>query len=149
MLRAAGGPPVDYRLADRTVTIYHLLGQGSGFACTRTVFRGAFLEWKTARDLQKTGSRGERSFLLVLPSGRGARPVWADPAAYAAMAEEERARYFTLAPGDKVLAGEGAEISDRESWAALLPTDGRELAVVQSVEPKHWSRAVCHVEAGG
>lgn len=69
MLRMRRGPPVDYRLCNQTVTIYHQISAGKEFRCTRTVFHGAFLDFKKVTAVEKTGSRETNSFLLVLPSG--------------------------------------------------------------------------------
>lgn len=149
MLRAFAGPPVDYRLCDQTVTVYHLLGTGSAFACTRTVFRGAFLDWKKVQAVNKTGSRDTHEVLLVLPSGWDGRPVWADPDEYAALSAQMRTGRFTLAPQDKVLWGEGPEISTREQWSALVPGRRSGLVVLQQVDPKLWRGTVTHVEGGG
>ncbi len=147
MLRMRRGPPVDYRLCNQTVTIYHQMGAGAAFACTRIVFHGAFLDFRKVTATDKTGSRETNSFLLVLPSGWGGRPVWKAPQEYDASVAQENT--FTLAPKDKVLLGEGPEITTREQWAALLPAQTTGLVVVRDVDPKYWKTAVCHVEAAG
>ena len=149
MLRVKPGPPVDYRLCDQTVTIYHQTGAGSAFGCTRAVFNGAFLDFKKTQTVDKTGSREANSFLLVLPSGWAGRPVWAPPEEYNAMAAEKRAGRFTLAPGDKVILGEGPELTDRAAWAAFVPARHTGLVVLKDVDPKYWRGAVTHVEGGG
>ncbi len=147
MLRMRRGPPVDYRLCNQTVTIYHQISAGKEFRCTRTVFHGAFLDFKKVTAVEKTGSRETNSFLLVLPSGWSGRPVWMPPQQYDAAAKQDGE--FTLAPKDKVMLGEGPEITTREQWAALLPAQTTGLVVVRDVDPKYWQTAVCHVEAAG
>ncbi len=149
MLRMRRGPPVDYRLCNQTVTIYHQTGAGAAFGCTRTVFCGAFLDFKKVTATDKTGTRETSSFLLVLPSGWGGRPVWIAPRDYDSRPAQNHAGCFTLAPKDKVLLGEGPEITTREQWAALLPAQTPGLVVVRDVDPKYWQAAVCHVEAAG
>ena len=52
-----------------------------------------------------------------------------------------------LQPGDRVVAGEGPEITTREEWAALLPSD-YDVTTVTWVEQKYWHGQPCHVEAG-
>lgn len=149
MLRMRRGPPVDYRLCNQTVTIYHQVSAGKAFCCTRTVFQGAFLDFKKVTSVEKTGSRETNSFLLVLPSGWGGRLAWIAPQDYDQQPDQRRAGCFTLAPKDKVLLGEGPEITTREQWAALLPAQTSGLVVVRDVDPKYWQTAVCHVEAAG
>ncbi len=147
MLRMRRGPPVDYRLCNQTVTLYHQTGTGAAFGCTRTVFHGAFLDFKKVTAVEKTGSRETNSFLLVLPSGWDGRPVWMSAQQYDAAVTHENT--FTLAPKDKVLLGEGPEITTREQWAVLLPAQTTGLVVVRDVDAKYWQAAVCHVEAAG
>lgn len=144
MLRVRKNPGLDYRLCDQTVTIYHQMGAGENFSCTRTVFQGAFLDFRKNQTVDKTGSRETNAFLLVLPSGIGGRPVWAAPDAYLGAPET-----FTLSPKDKILLGEGPEIATREAWAAFLPAVVSGLVVVKDVDPKYFRGAVAHVEAGG
>ncbi len=147
MMRVRSGPPVNYSLCDQVVTIYHQTGAGAAFRCTRTVFRGAFLDWKKVQTVDKTGSREGNGFLLILPSGWAGRPVWMPPQEYDAAPDHNGK--FTIAPKDKVLWGEGPEITTREQWAAFLPAQTYGLVVIQDVDPKYWQNSVCHVEAGG
>ena len=148
MLRLAPGPPVDYGLCGQVVTLYHPLGRGAGFACARTVFRGAFLEWRLSETQDRVGGWQAESFLLVLPNGWNGRPVWAPPREYEALEAPARAGRFTLAPGDKLLEGEGPAIESREAWAALTPAARPGLLVVKEVEPKTFGGGVCHIEGG-
>ncbi len=147
MLRVRRGPPVDYSLCDQTVTIYHQIGAGAAFCCTRTVFCGAFFDWKKVQTVDKTGSREASSFLLVLPSGWDGRPWWMPPQEYDAA--QSRSGCFTIAAKDKVVLGVGPEIKTREEWAALLPAKVSGLVIVQDVDPKYWQQRVTHVEVGG
>ena len=54
---------------------------------------------------------------------------------------------MALQPGDRVVAGIGPEISDREAWARLLPSS-YDVTTVSWVEQKYWHGQPCHVEAG-
>lgn len=123
MLSLRRRSPLDYRLCRQTVTIYRQEAPGQ---YSRRVFQGAFLEQRRQVETSKTGSTGESSFLLVLP-GDGA-PV---------------------RPGDKVLPGEGPEVTTREEWAALIPAKVPGLVVVGRVEPRYWQGKLCHTEAEG
>lgn len=115
--------PVDYRLCNQTVTIYHWDG---GTTYTRKVIENAFLDFKKTQNVDKTGSSEANSFLLVVPGE--AVPV---------------------AVGDKVMLGKGPEISTREAWAAFIPSKVSGLVVVKYVDPKYWRGCVVHTEAGG
>lgn len=116
--------PVDYRLCNQTITIYHWDG---GTEYTRKVIHeGAFLDFKKIENIDKTGSKEVNSFLLVIPGA--AVPV---------------------AVGDKVMHGEGPEISTREAWSGFVPAKVPGLVVVKYVDPKYWHGAVAHTEAGG
>ena len=76
--------------------------------------------------MDKTGSRDSNSFLLVIPGNTQAVFV-----------------------GDKVLMGEGPEVSTREQWAAFIPANVPGLCVVKYADPKYWGTQFVHVEAGG
>ena len=115
--------PVDYRLCNQTVTIYHWDGKET---YTRTVVRDAFLDFKKTQNVDKTGSKEANAFLLVVP----------DPV-------------VKVAVGDKVLLGEGPEVATREAWAALIPSKVEGLVVVKYVDPKYWRGCIVHTEAGG
>lgn len=115
--------PVDYSKCDQTVTVYHWDGKET---YTRTVLRRAFLDFRKTLNTDKTGSREANSFLLVIPC-------------------EEQGVFV----GDKVLLGEGPEVSTREAWAALVPSKVPGLVVVKYVDPKYWGGKLVHVEAGG
>ena len=115
--------PVDYRLCNQTVTVYHWDG---GTEYTRKVFDNAFLDFKKTQNVDKTGSSEANSFLLVIPGSS-----------------------VPVAVGDKVLLGEGPEIATREAWAAFIPVKVPGLVVVKYVDPKYWNGSIVHTEAGG
>lgn len=123
MLSVRTRPPVDYSKCDQTVTVYHWDGKDT---YTRTVYNRAFLDHKKTQTTEKTGSKEANSFLLVIPCSSQAVFV-----------------------GDKVLLGEGPEVSTREAWAALIPSKVPGLVVVKYVDPKYWKGRMVHVEAGG
>ena len=114
--------PVDYRLCNQAVTVYHK----DGSAIARTVHKRAFLDFRKNQTVDKTGSREANAFLLVIPCD-----------------------HQTVFVGDKVMLGEGPEVTTREAWAALIPTTTPNLVVVKYVDPKYWNGQMVHVEAGG
>ena len=123
MLSIRRGCPVDYRLCNQTVTVYHWDGRQT---YTRTVYDRAFLDFKKTQNVDKTGSHEVNSFLLVIPCD-----------------------HQTVYPKDKVLLGEGPDVTDREGWAALIPAKVPGLAVVEYVDCKDWRGQMVHLEAGG
>lgn len=114
--------PVDYRLCDMKVTVYHKDGE----TITRTVFDRAFLDFKKTESVEKTGSRESSSFLLVIPGSVQA-----------------------VFPEDKVIMGEGPEVATREEWAKFIPVNVPGLVVVKTADPKYWKGELVHTEAGG
>ena len=114
--------PVDYRMCNQTVTVYHK----DGDAYTRTVYERAFLDFKKTQTVDKTGSKEANSFLLVIPGDTQAVFV-----------------------GDKVYDGIGPEIADREAWAAFIPVKVPGLVVVSYADAKKWNGKIVHTEAGG
>ena len=122
MLRVKSGCPVDYRLCDQTVTVYHKAGE----TYSKAVHRRAFLDFKKTQTVDRVGTHEASSFLLVIPG-----PAQA------------------VFPGDKVLLGEGPDVTDREAWAALIPAKVPGLCVVQYVDCKYWAGQMVHTEAGG
>ena len=123
MLSVRNRSPVSYEKCDQTVTVYH---REEDKTVSRAVFPRAFLDFKKTRNVDKTGSHEVNSFLLVIPC--------------------ETCPVFV---GDKVLLGEGPEVTTREDWAALIPARVPGLVVVKYVDPKYWKGKMCHVEAGG
>lgn len=122
MLFRKPGCPVDYRLCDQTVTVYHKEGE----TYTQTVYTNAFLEERKNLTVDKTGSTEANSFLLVVPGAVQAVFV-----------------------GDKVLRGQGKKIANREDWAAFIPSKVPGLVVVSYVDCKYWNGQMVHTEAGG
>ena len=122
MMSVRRGNPVDYRLCNQAVTVYHKDGE----SFRRVVYDRAFLDFKKTENVDKTGSREAGSFLLVIPC-----------------------ETQTVFPGDKVFLGKGPEISTREEWSAFIPSKVPGLVVVSYVDLKYWQGKICHEEAGG
>ncbi len=116
--------PLDYRLCDQTVTLYHWDGREA--ASRQVIEKGAFLDFKKVQDVSKTGSGEVNGFLLVIPCGES--PV---------------------AVGDKVLLGAGPEIGPAAEWRRFIPSKVSGLVVVKYIDPKYWKGRMVHVEAGG
>ena len=115
--------PINYdQLCRQTVTVYHREGD----EYTRKVYTKAFLDFKKTQSVDKTGNKEANSFLLVIPGSSQAVFV-----------------------GDKVLLGEGPEITTREEWASFIPSKVNGLVVVSYVDPKYWGDNLVHTEAGG
>jgi hypothetical protein len=117
--------PLSYAMCKQTVTVYRA-NFDSEFSCTKTVYdKKAFLDFKKVVSVNKTGSKEENSFLLVIKGN-------AD-----------------LKPKDKVLLGVGADITTREEWAKFIPSTQANLVVIDSVDPKYYNGKIVHVEAVG
>lgn len=117
--------PLNYSLCNQTVTVYRA-DNVDGFKCTKKVYeKKAFLDFKKVVSVNKTGSKEENSFLLVIKGN-------AD-----------------LKPKDKVLLGVGADITTREEWAKFIPSTQANLVVIEAVDPKYYNNEICHVEAVG
>jgi hypothetical protein len=114
--------PVDYRMCNQTVTVYHQ----DGDKYIRTVHDRAFLDFRKTVTVDKTGSKDANPFLLVIPGET--QSVFAE---------------------DKVLLGVGPEIAGREAWAAFKPSAVNGLVVVKYVDTKYWNGKMIHTEAGG
>ena len=114
--------PVDYRLCNQTVTVYHK----DGDTYARTVYERSFLDFKKTQTVDKTGSKEANSFLLVIPGDTQAVFV-----------------------GDKVMMGAGPEIRTRDEWASFIPSKVPGLVVVSYADPKYWNGQIIHTEAGG
>lgn len=123
MLSVRKRSPLDYSKCCQTVTLYRQEAPGQ---YSRRVLPRVFFEPRRQAEAGKTGTRGESSFLLVIPG-------------------EE----IPVLPGDKVLPGEGPELSTREEWAAFIPARVPGLVIVEYVEPRYWQGKLCHTEAGG
>lgn len=116
--------PVDYRLCNQTVTLYHWDGRDS--VIRKVIEKGAFLDFKNVQGVSKTGSKEVNSFLLVIPCAE-----------------------IPIAVGDKVFHGEGPEIATVAEWRKFIPSTVTGLCVVEWVDPKYWRDRLVHVEAGG
>ena len=118
-----------YPLCTQTVTLYHPDEEAG--TVTRTVVEGAFLDRRVRMTHTETGRQQAQAFVLVIPAAAGVP-----------------GQDYTLEPGDRVLAGEGPEIS-RESWPQFVPALHPGLCCVQYVDPKAVRGRFCHLEAGG
>ena len=110
MLTLRKGIPLDYSMCCMTVTMYHREG------LTRQVLRNAHLEYTRAHETAGGITTGKPAFLLVVPGE------------------------LDIAPGDKVVAGEGPDISQWHSLEGL---------VVKSVKPRFFQGRLCHTEVRG
>lgn len=115
--------PVSYDKCNQTVTVYHKDKDGT---ISRTVIPKAFLDWHKTQSIDKTGSRETNGFLLVIPCDDS--PVMV---------------------GDKIILGEGPQITTREEWAGFIPAKYPGLVVAATVDPKYWRGKMVHVEVGG
>lgn len=137
MRRVKSGSLLDYSFCRQTVTLYHPTFAPE-FKCRRTVFKGAYLDLREMGDTASLGESRERRCFLLLPSG-GTRPVWS-------MQPQEQNSFF-IEPGDRVMVGEGPEITSREEWSHFVPIRVPGLCVVKEVAVKRWKDTVQHVEA--
>ena len=122
MLMRKPACPVDYRLCNQTVTVYHK----DGDTITRAVYNRAFIDFRKTQTTDKTGSKEANSLLLAIPADSQ-----------------------TAIVGDKVLLGEGPEITTAKEWTAFVPVKVPGLVVVDYVDPKYWNGEIVHTEAGG
>lgn len=138
--------PLDYSKCNQTVTIYHVV-KGTPSAYCKTIVRGgAFLEFRKNANVEKTGASEVNTFLLVIPQGADGKTFFLPQACDGLTVKGDN---YTIAAGDKVLLGEGADIASPIAWAALLPSNTDGLVVVRYIDPKYWQGSICHVEAGG
>ena len=110
MLRKIKNFPLDYSMCCMTVTVYHREG------LTRQVIRNAHLEYTRETELAGGVETARPSFLLVVPGE------------------------LTIAPGDKVVAGEGPVITQWHEVEGL---------VAKSVKPRYFYGRLCHTEVRG
>lgn len=139
MLKRKDACPVDYRMCNQTVTVYH----NDGGKITQTEYTNAFLDFRKNLTVDKTGSREANSFLLVIPCPKEVcanDPMWV---AYL------RQSNHLISVGDKVMKGVGPKVTTPEEWAAFIPAKTPGLVVVKYVDPKYWGDRMVHVEAGG
>lgn len=116
------------RLYAQTVTLYH--ADSAAGTVTRTVLRGVFLQQGRRTLPDAGGTRAGAALLLVIPQ---------QSAAYGSD--------YTLAPGDRLCAGEGPALAWAD-WADFVPPVREDVAVVQYVLPMTLYGAPHHVEAG-
>ena len=102
-----------YPLCTMTVTVYHTTF--NPFECRRAVLEGVHYETRRTVAVDKTGAAHSAGYLLIIPQKTAAR---VSPTVDTGMDGT-----YVLQPGDRVVAGEGPEITTREEWAALLPSD--------------------------
>ena len=109
-----------YPLCRTMVTVYRLRdGQ-----VQRQVEDGCFYQWQDVLEENVQGQRRVRKFYLVMPGSPQ--------------------RVF---PGDRVLLGEGPQISAGE-WDSFVPSVVPTLSQVQYACPHYWHGKLCHTEAG-
>ncbi len=113
MLILKRGTQPDYRLCNMTVTVYHREG------LTRQVYGNAFYEY--TRCLPGTPGVGDGTdFLLVIPG-----------------------REQMIFPGDRVILGEGPQITD---WGQLNKANFPSLSQIRQVKCRFFDRQMCHCE---
>ena len=110
-------------LCDRAVTVYH---RGGTDDITRTVHPRAFVDRDKGLNVNKAGASEATGFLVVIPGGTQACEV-----------------------GDKILEGEGPEVSTDAQWRELIPSKVPGLVVVKHVDAKPWGGGIAHTEARG
>ena len=122
MLRRKISRDDPYFLCDQKVTVYR---EKDG-KIIRTVYERAFLDFRKNLNVDKSGSWETNSFLLVIPGS-------------------EQSVFVK----DRVLLGEGPEISDAVQWKNFQPANVPGLVVVKFADPKYLGGKLVHTEAGG
>ena len=112
-----------YALCDRAVTVYHRNGAND---ITRTVYERAFIDRDKGLNVNKVGASESTGYLLVIPGDFQACQV-----------------------GDKVIEGEGPEITTDSQWRSFIPAEVEGLIVVRHVDTKPWGGHIAHTEARG
>ena len=110
-------------LCDRAVTVYHRDGADD---ITRTVYAKAFIDRDKGQNVTKTGNEETTGHLIVIPGDFQACQV-----------------------GDKVIEGEGPQITTDAEWRAFIPSKVDGLVVVRHVDCKPWGGGIAHTEARG
>lgn len=113
--------PLTYKQCTQTVTVYHKDGQN----VSKKVFNRAYLDFKKVQTIDKIGSQEVNSSLLVIPTNK---PV--------------------VFVGDKVMLGEGPEITAKE-WIQFIPPNVPGLVVIDAVDSKYYGMEMVHQEASG
>ena len=132
----------------QTITLYNVWKEGSTQNYHKTVFHGsAFLESKKIYQEGRTGVTASNSALLVVPQGASGK-TYIDPVAFEALSN--KADYFTLRNGDKVVHGVGDDITTATEWANLIPSRAPGIVILSAVDVKrNLSGDIVHAEAGG
>ena len=112
--------PLDFSLCAMTVTLYHRAD------LSRHVLRGVHYEYTDRLTTTQGRSHLEREFLLVIP---------------AASLPEAWDRW--IAPGDKVLLGEGPEL---DKWEALTPAATPSLSIITQIRKRTFQDTLTHLE---
>ena len=131
-----------YGLCNQTVTVYNARSE----QYHKTVIRGAHFDFNRVWRETKTGNVAETKFLLVIPQGADGK-TYVLPLSFAAL--EDKKNKFTLADGDKVILGEGPDITTKEQWSAFIPSKVDGLVQIKNADPKFLRGEIVHVEASG
>ena len=151
-------------LYGQTVTVYHPVAVKK--RVDRFVLRDVFCQLGSREVPDAAGAKHGAAMLLVVPErtrgaasaggGEAAAGAKADAADQAAGAAAEvsgdlrEMRYgvdYKLAAGDRVLLGEGAEVTWDE-WGRFVPAEVDGLGVITYVLPLYLRGGLHHVEAG-
>ena len=151
-------------LYGQTVTVYHPVAVKK--RVDRFVLRDVFCQLGSREVPDAAGAKHGAAMLLVVPertrgaasagSGEAAAGAKADAADQAAGAAAEASgdlremRYgvdYKLAAGDRVLLGEGADVTWDE-WSRFVPVEVDGLGVITYVLPLYLRGGLHHVEAG-
>lgn len=107
-------------LCDTPVTIYHRQGD----TVTKRTEPACFYHYEDRLVPDGQGLGFVRKFLLIQP---GENPIY---------------------PGDKILAGEGPDVTS-DSWDTFLPENTPTLSVVTYASGRYFAGEIRHWEAGG
>ena len=144
-------------LYGQTVTVYHPVAVKK--RVDRFVLRDVFCQLGSREVPDAAGAKHGAAMLLVVPertrgaASAGAKVDAADQAAGAAAeasGDLREMRYgvdYKLAAGDRVLLGEGAEVTWDE-WGGFVPAEVDGLGVITYVLPLYLRGGLHHVEAG-
>ena len=147
-------------LYGQTVTVYHPVAVKK--RVDRFVLRGVFCQLGSREVPDAAGAKHGAAMLLVVPertrgaasAGGGEAAVGAkvDAADQAAEASGDlrEMRYgvdYKLAAGDRVLLGEGGDVTWDE-WGGFVPAEVAGLGVITYVLPLYLRGGLHHVEAG-
>lgn len=147
MLVARRPCPVNYDLlCNQTVTVYRKQGDNGNVTFLQLVYKKAFLNFKKTVSVDKLGASEATSFLLVIPGD--AKPVYLGNEL--GVGPKELYHKQAVYPGDKVILGEGPEITSADYWAKeFIPSKVTGLVVVKYADPEYWNGELVHTEAGG